>query len=718
MSSDRHPASILQQLEAHSQLRHPGLHQRRQRTPRRRGLRWQDRVLLSLACTLAALFLLRVGTAQAQTAAQLPNQATLPEWGLSLEAGQQSWLHLALDTAIHVEVSGLLARVHVAQSFRNDSNDWVEGTYRFPLPEGAAVDRLYIDVGGRILEGEIHERDTARQIYQQAKTDGKVASLVRQERANQFRTSLANIGPNESVHVMISFLASVDYRDGAFHLRLPNTFTPRHGSEAQPATGMPAARPQLTSFEQVASHGFSLQVDLAAGFPVSAVESLYHDVDIQALDSGYQVTLLNPNEKTDRDFELQWTPEFGALPLSTLSTWNDGNDVYAQLMLIPPRDSALLPQAREVIFVIDTSGSMQGESMEQARAALLAGLEALAAGDRFNLIQFNSITEPLFREAVPATTPNISTARKWIGKLEADGGTEMAPALREALRKPSTSMPVPSDLVRQVVFVTDGSVGNERELLNEIANLLGASRLFTVAIGSAPNGWFMRKAAEIGRGHFTHIGRQVDVEQTMTALWIHLRLPAVSDLCIDWGMDAEYYPEILPDLYAGQPLWVFARLGQEPQQVSLCGELNGQPWQHEAWPETVAGQQTLATLWARRKIESLQDSLMFGADADDMRMQVTQLALEHQLLTPYTSMVAVDNTPARPPTETLARASLPSLLPAGSANSTGFPATATGWKTQLLLSLLVLGLSGGLFFKPDFRLPVSRARGVLAAPRS
>ncbi len=731
MSSHRTPSSILQQLEMHSQLQHPELHcSRRSHDPRRtkpRGLCWQDRVWLSLACIFLILLLLRIGTAQASSPELAPPQSVLPEWGLSLQAGDVSALHLALDTAIHVEVTGLLARVHVAQSFSNDSNDWVEGTYRFPLPDGAAVDRLFIEVGGRVLEGEIRERDTAQQIYQQAKADGKVASLVRQERANQFQTSLANIGPGERVHVMISFLTNVDYRDGAFRLNLPNTFTPRYGNEVQTATGLPAPRPRLASITSTASHGFSLQVDLAAGYPVSGIESLYHDVDIQAVASGYQVTLLYPDEKTDRAFELQWTPEFGAEPTSSLATWSDGQHVFAQLMLIPPRDSALQAQSREVIFVIDTSGSMQGQSMEQARAALLAGVDALGAGDRFNLIQFNSITEPLFQQALPVTAANLATARRWISKLDADGGTEMAPALRAALRVQPAAGPkqtgkvqpgnAQADLIRQVVFITDGSVGNERELLAEIANLLGSSRLFTVAIGSAPNAGFMRKAAEIGRGHQTHIGRLSDVSQTMTALWTHLRLPAVSDLCIDWGVKAEYYPEILPDLYAGQPLWVTARLAEEPSRVGLCGELNGQPWQHEAWPEPVTGEASLATLWARRKIESLQDSLIFGADPEQMRVQMTRIALDHQLLTPYTSMVAVDHTPVRPGDEALARADVPGLLPAGSANSTAFPATATGWKTQLLLSLLVLAISGGLFLKPYFRLPVFRGRNALLAVR-
>ncbi len=757
MNDRRHP-TILQRLEADSRRRHPQQYlDRYQRqgptagpwpdssagSPRRvaaheprNRLRWQDHVLLTLAGVFLLLLALRSVSAHAQDAAA---------WGLTLEAGEQARTVLALDTTLHAEVAGLVARVHVLQSFRNDGNDWVEGTYRFPLPDGAAVDRLTIQVGDRVLKGEIRERESAQRVYQQARSEGRTASLVSQERENQFSTRLANIGPGETVHVMIGFLANVEWRDGSFHLALPTTFTPRWGSERQPGSGVSAPHPQLVSLQQGNPHRLHLQVDLEAGVPLATVESLHHDVDIQALASGYQVTLLNPEERPDRTFELRWTPELGLFPESALSTWSDGDEVYAQLMLVPPRDEALRPMSREVVFVIDTSGSMQGASIEQARAALLEALEELQPGDRFNLVQFNSITEPLFAESVPVTERHLAEARAWIRKLHADGGTEMAPALRQALKQPprqssgsatgarahSGNAQAGADGIRQVVFITDGSVGNERELLAEIADRLGDSRLFTVGIGSAPNGWFMRKAAEIGRGHHTHIGRLEDVAHSMSDLWAYIRLPAVSDLCIDWGVDAEYYPEVLPDLYAGQPLWVVARLPEVPEQVQLCGELNGQPWAHAAWPETQQGPETLATLWARRKVESLQDSMMFGADAAVMEQEITTVALAHGLLTPWTSLVAVDRTPARPQGAPLAGVDVPSLLPAGSTQGSAFPATATGWKTQLALSLLVLAVSGGLFLRPfgnvawlrrgapdapgrpPFRSPVSWFRGLL-----
>lgn len=725
---NRRQPSILQRLERSSARRNPELHERgRQRLdqPPARDPRWTERLVITLAGILGALLLLAASQAQGQTGGQpngqMPGSApdrggvqalNDPAWGLSLEAGDQRYHRLALDTSIHAEVTGLLARVHVVQSFQNDSDAWMEGTYRFPLPDGAAVDRLFIKVGDRILEGEIRERESAQRVYQQARQEGRAAGLVTQERANQFSTRMANIGPGDTVHVMIGFLVNVDYRDGAFRLRLPMTFTPRHGSEPQPATGQAAPHPQLASLADLPGHTLELKVDLDAGVPLANVESLHHDVHIQAAESGsgYTVTLLNLDERTDRAFELRWTPEFGELPRASLATWSDGNDVFAQLMLVPPRDEALREMPREVIFVIDTSGSMEGASLVQAREALAEALAALGPGDRFNLLQFNSITEPLFGEPLPVTNGSLVEAYRWLEGLEADGGTDMAPALRAALSVPNMPLHLSdpaNHLLRQVVFITDGAVGNEQALLQEIAELLGESRLFTVAIGSAPNSGFMRKAAEIGRGHHTHIGRPEDVAATMDALWRHIRLPAVSNVCVDWGQEAEYYPEIIPDLYADQPLWVVARMPREPQGVHLCGELNGQPWAVDAWPRLEPGPDLLATLWAKHKVDALQESVLFGADAEWVRGEITQLALAHDLLTPYTSLVAVDRAPMRPAGEGLAHANVPGLLPAGSTASAAFPATATGWKTQLLLSLLVLGITTALFLRPHAPLPLN-----------
>jgi Ca-activated chloride channel family protein len=667
-----------------------------------RGLRWHDRVLLILATVLLGLVLLRSGTVEAAD-----------EWGLALFDADQSWTSLALESRVTIEVTGLLARARVEQVFINESDGWVEGTYRFPLPDGAAVDRMQMEVNGRIIVGEIQPREEARRVYQQARAAGQVTSLVEQQRPNQFESRIANIGPGETIQVSIGFQFNVDWRDGSFRLRLPMTFTPRWEGGQASAHIDPAPALAFTSTTGSPHRPLSLEVLLRTTLGYTSIESHHHDVDIAPDAEGYRVALLEGMHIPDRDFELVWTPDLSAAPQAELLTWDGGDAVYAQLMLAPPMLEAIDPRAREVVFIIDTSGSMEGASLDQARAALLRGLDQLGRRDAFNLIQFNSETERLFDASVPAEPRHLEIARDYLAGLKADGGTVMAPALQSAF-----SLPGQSGLLRQVIFITDGSVGNEPELLQQIAEQLAETRLFTVGIGSAPNSWFMRKAAEMGRGSHTRIARLEDVEQRMSALWSRIRHPALSSICIDFGVEAEYYPEVIPDLYAGDPLWVTARMPLQPREILLCGEFDGLPWEHAVQPFTSNGAEDLARLWARRKIESLEDSILFGSEPDEIRAAVTEVALRFGLLTRHTSLVAVDRTPARPPGEHLDNAEVPSLLPAGSNTATaGFPGTATGWVAQALLATLTLLIATGMFLFSGARLPLGLSRAVIETSR-
>jgi Ca-activated chloride channel family protein len=713
----KHP-SIRDQLEQDAWRNYPRFALRQADSRHRQrgnGLGWQDRTLLILAALLVLLLIVRVETARAQPG---------PEafWGIE-GTGPGGARSVALDTDMRAEVTGLTARVRVSQHFRNDGAAWKEAVYRFPLPAGAAVDRLRIEAGGRVIEGEIRERDEARRQYQQARTEGRVASLVEQQRPNQFETRLANIGPGEEIRVEISFLAAIDYRDGTFSLRLPLTFTPRWdpadpgdvggglapdslmqetdgGAIARKARSHNAPQPLLTAGDGMDDHYLTVEVVLRGVGDLVSIESRYHDVEVQPLPKGYRVYLADPDARSDRLFDLGWTPDFGAAPVATLSSWDAGDAVYAQLMLTPPLAEALAPRPREVVFVIDTSGSMEGTSIRQARSALRQGLDFLDPDDLFNLVRFDSNAELLFAESAPPTTPYQSRAIDFIDGLHANGGTNMAPALDLAM-----GLPPRDGLLRQIIFITDGSVGNEQEVLLQVADKLGDSRLFTVAIGSAPNLWFMRKAAEIGRGTYTLIGRQADVSERMSALWARIENPAVQNVCVDWGMEAEFYPQIIPDLYAGEPLWLYAKLPFEPREITLCGELDGHYWETTSRANPVSGGEDLAILWARSNIEALEDSRIFGVEPATVRREVLDLALEFGLLTPYTSLVAVDRTPARPAAQHLGNEEVPGLLPAGSTLSVGFAATATGWPLRLAMALLALFLATGMLLY----IPPSRA---------
>jgi len=705
--------SIRDELEAQAWLQNPEL---ARRMARRRAIadyrptscdessrqirNWQDRTLLTLIGVLLLLFVIRTETAIA--AEQV--------WGLQLFNKAAVFTELAVDTDIRLDITGLVARVEVTQHFTNNGPDWAEGIYRFPLPDDAAVDRLRIKVGERILEGEIQVKEDARRTYEAAREAGQTATIVEQQRRNQFETRLANIGPGEAIEIRIGYLQNVSYSDFSYHLRLPMTFTPRYepGQRAGDPASDRAPQPYLVPAALSNGHRLSLHATLISAAELTAIESRYHDVDIRQADNGYTIDLLNAGELDDRDFELSWTPALQSRPSASLTTYNDGDSVYALLMLAPPLAQSIEPQSREVVLVIDTSGSMQGTSLSQAKNALLHAINALEAGDYFNLLQFNSRTEKLFDRSVPVSGENVREARKFLHRLRADGGTEMAPALRTALRLPK----IPR-LMRQVVFITDGAVGNESGLLQQVGRELGDSRMFTVAIGHAPNSWFMRKTAEIGRGSYVHIGKPEEVAERMSALWGRIELPALTDICVDWGEGAEYYPEVIPDLYAGEPLWLLARLRAEPTMIGLCGNLNGEDWNMNVngWDAASSdpGDDNLAKLWARSKVEALEDSLMFGADPELTQLEITGVALDYGLLTRHTSLVAVDRTPRRSQDELLATADVPSLLPAGSSiRLAGYPQTATGWLAQLLLSVFVLLLATAMLLFSSSRLPMTK----------
>ncbi len=616
-----------------------------------------------------------------------------------------------LDTEFRVRVSGIVARASVRQRFRNATDEWVEGVYVFPLPEQAAVDHLLMKVGERTIEGQIREREQAQAEYRQARDAGKKASLVEQERPNVFTTSVANLGPGEELLVEIELQETLAFDAGEVRLRLPLVVGPRYipGSEllagltgtgwAADTDAVPDASritPPVLPPGEALRNPVRIEVELDAGFPLASLVSRYHPVVTEARGEGrYRVRLRDALVPADRDFELAWTPQPGTMPRSAVFSEERGGSTYALVTLFPPVGPALdrvrLP--REVVFVIDTSGSMEGLSIRQARQALALAIDRLRPGDRFNVIRFSDATQALFGATQPLTPETRASARTWVEGLRAGGGTEMAAALQAAL--------VGSDdprLVRQVLFLTDGSVGNEEQLLAIIRQRLGDTRLFTVGIGSAPNGHFMSKAAELGHGTFTYIGDLREVEQKMGRLFGALESPVLTGIDVRWpvGAAVEAWPQRVPDLYLGEPVVLSARLEGKADQVTVTGRRGGQAWETSLPLTRTRQSDGVAVLWARRKVEALMDSIHDGANAEEVRQQVVALGLEHHLVTKHTSLVAVDVTPARPDGATLQSTALATNLPHGWSYGAVFgelPRTATAAPLHAALALLALALA-------------------------
>jgi len=657
---------------------------------------------------ILAVLLANTALAQDEIADVTPGQMQAGSLLLKMKSGYV--VATRMNTDISASVSGLAARVRVKQEFRNNGSEWVEGVYVFPLPDAAAVDHLRMHIGERIIEGEVREKEKARKAYESAKAAGKKASLVRQERANMFTTSVANIAPGETIRIEIEYLETLRIDEGTFSLRFPVAITPRYipgiplpgrkGSGWSPDTTVvpDASRVTPPVVTHAVDHKLTFSAELNAGVPLEFIASRYHPISVDNSNNRYVIELANGDTPMDHDLELTWKPVADSAPRAVMFTEAIGDEPYVLLMMLPPDEisESIQSRPRELLLVIDTSGSMHGTSLDQAKRALILALDGLRPVDHFNVIQFNSVTSVLFQDAVVASTANLATAKRYVAGLAANGGTEMHAAIEGALNAADSETHL-----RQVIFITDGSVGNEEALFNLIENKLGNARLFTVGIGSAPNSWFMRKAAEAGRGTFTFISALHEVNEKMERLFRKIERPQITDITIQWpdGISAKSYPETVPDLYAGEPISIRAQLShavRESDLVMIRGNSAAGTWEAELPIETASTSPGVAALWARARIEDLLDRRRRGADEDSTRNSVIETALAHHLVSRYTSLVAVDKTPARPMSAALNKEQVPGLLPYGQSTEAifGFPATATGAGAYRMngLKLVVLAL--------------------------
>ena len=406
------------------------------------------------------------------------------------------------------------------------------------------------------------------------------------------------------------------------------------------------------------------------------------------------MTLRQDTVPADRDFQLTWQPAPGQDPSATVFTQQQDGATYAFMMVMPPAAVGTKPVGlpRETIFIIDTSGSMSGTSIEQARAALLMALPRLTSRDTFNVIEFNSVVHALFTTPQSVTTATMRKAARFVDGLVANGGTEMFPALTLALKAP-----VDEKRIQQVIFLTDGQVGNETELFELITQRLGPRRLFTIGIGSAPNSHFMRKASEFGRGTFTHIGNVNEVKDKMDALFRKLEHPVLTEIHLEGpGLDgAELFPSRIPDLYDGEPVVVAIKHTQLPDEVTIQGKEGSTPWKTTLSLKQSTSREGLSVYWARQKIASLMDQERHGQDDSTLRQAVLDVALPHHLVSKYTSLVAVDVTPVRPTDKNLIGHAMKTNLPDGQDYQAifGLPRTATNGQLHILLGLAVLTLT-------------------------
>jgi Ca-activated chloride channel family protein len=662
-----------------------------------------NRRLLLRPALLAALvsaflaFTLDVATRDTQARAARRTQGQVTRGSLrALDAeGRPAGECPLRHTAVRAEVSGFISRVTVTQEFENPFADKIEAVYVFPLPRGAAVDDMTMLVGGRTIRAKIMRREQAQSAYREARAGGHVASLLEQERPNVFTQSVANILPGQSVKVTLSYVETLRYEAGTYEWSFPMTvgtrYTPAGGETGseQPTVVHPqtseggqkqgddsrpqrenanarepereAPRPAGTGVSDAArinparppagtraGHDISIEVSLDAGVPLEAVASPTHEIDVERRGAAGAVVRLGGGAgRPDRDFVLRYDVAGGRVEDAILAHASARGRFFTLILQPPERVAPAQAVPKELVFVLDTSGSMSGFPLEKAKETMMLALGGLNPHDTFNLITFSGDTSILFDEPVPATPANVSKARKFLASRGGGGGTEMMKAIRAALDSSDSARHV-----RVVCFMTDGQVGNDFEIIDEVKKY-PAARVFSMGFGYAPNRFLLDKMAEVGRGEVEYVTDADDGSAAARRFHERVRDPLLTDLSVEWGGLAvsDVYPKTIPDLFGAKPVVVVGRYERGASGlVRLRGTAAGGDFVRDVrvtLPDAEAAHDVLATLWARRRVDELMGQNMSAMRSDDaetapLREAVARLGLDFRLMTQFTSFVAVE----------------------------------------------------------------------------
>jgi Ca-activated chloride channel homolog len=561
-------------------------------------------------------------------------------------------------TDVKAEISGFISRVVVTQEFHNPFKEKIEAIYTFPLPANAAVDDMTMIVGTRTVKGKILPREEAQAVYDAAKSSGKVAGLLDQERPNIFTQSVANILPGERINITISYVETLNYDNGAYEFVFPMVVGPRYipgtsslgkqGNGFAPDTNRVPDASRITPPPAVrAGHDISLEVMLDAGLIVDNVASRTHAIETERPNPrSARLRLKHNSTIPNKDFILRYEVAGQAIQDALLTHRSEKGGFFTMILQPPARVTAEDVTPKELVFVLDTSGSMEGFPIEKAKETMKLALNNLYPSDTFNLITFAGDTSILFPKPVPATKANLIKAQAFLKSRSGSGGTEMMTAIKAAL-EPSNDQ----THVRIVCFMTDGYVGNDMEIISEVQKHQNA-RVFSFGIGSSVNRFLLDKMADAGRGEVEYVGLDDDGSAAARRFHERVRNPLLTDISIDWnGLPvADVYPQRIPDLFGANPVVVTGRFTAPGRAtVRLKGKIAGNDFTREIpveLPETMASHDVLASLWARARIDNLMGEDYLGAQGGTMRADlkdtITQLGIEFRLMTQFTSFVAVE----------------------------------------------------------------------------
>jgi len=558
-------------------------------------------------------------------------------------------------TDVKAAIAGYIATVQVTQQFHNPYSVKIEATYVFPLPQNAAVNEFVMTVGERRIRGIIRERAEAERIYLEARRQGYVASLLTQERPNIFTQKVANIEPGKEIDIEIRYFHTLAYVDGWYEFVFPMVVGPRFnppgstagvGAVGRGRGGLSgqATEVQYMKPDERSGHDIALAVDVDAGVPIEDVLSRNHVVAASQPAPSRAAVKLNPLDSIpNKDFVLRYRVA-GKTVKSAIMAHRDKRGGFFTMMLYPPAELASVERApMEMIFVLDCSGSMNGQPIAQSKKAVERALRSLRPDDTFQLIRFSNSASKLGRAPVEATPENVRNALAYLQSLEGEGGTMMIEGIKAAL-----SYEHEARRLRFVAFLTDGYIGNEEQILTEVCARIGHSRIFSFGVGSSPNRYLLDGLARVGKGCVAYLGLNDDAGPVMDRFFERVSHPALADIEIDWGgmQVADVYPKQVPDLFVGRPVILTGRFsGEGAASVRVKGRVAGEERAialRANLEDAAASRQGIPCVWARAKIEELS-YLALAEPSAELPTQIKQVALDYGLMSAYTAFVAVDS---------------------------------------------------------------------------
>lgn len=528
-----------------------------------------------------------------------------------------------------VQITGAVAEVEVEQVFRNDSENWMEAVYSFPLDGDAAVDDMSIQVGWREIVGEIQEKEEARENYEAAKANGQAAGLTEQNRPNLFTQSVANIPPGRDITVRLNVVQPINRVDGAYELVIPLVVGPRFTPSEMDSEEARSVTPPVAAEDTGVD--VSVSLDLMAGFTLANAESPTHSMDIRVRGDRAQAEMdgVRPN----KDFVFRWAVENDS-PEAVAMSQGEHLLVRFEAPEVESREEVV---ARELIWVIDTSGSQDGLPLDMAKDAMSAAFDGMGPKDRFSLIQFADDSSTFAPKSLPGSAENIANGRAWVERLSAGGGTRMISGVYQAF-----DLPDDPERERYVIFLTDGLIGNEQEVLASVQDSMGPARVFGFGLGDGTNRWLIEEMARVGGGRSTFVTGEEDPSEAVARFMEGIDKPVLTDIEVDWGDWAveTVHPHIIPDLMANQPMELAVRTQGGAGPIWITGRLAGRDFEQRIEVEERPGS-AIGSLWARAHVAALEREQRWG-EIEEVKQEILDTALSYNLLTQYTSFVAIE----------------------------------------------------------------------------